>query len=147
MFTVQEEVGTRGARALQDSFVPDYAVILEAPPADDTYGQSGVCRQGIPGQGVQVRLFDPTNITPPAFADFVLELAEKHRIPCQPTVRRTGGTDAAASYPQWHGTPSIVLGVPTRYIHAHNGILDSRDLQSTVELALRMIQEIGSFGK
>ena len=145
--TVQEEVGTRGARALQDSFVPDYAVILEAPPADDTYGQSGVCRQGIPGQGVQVRLFDPTNITPPAFADFVLELAEKHRIPCQPTVRRTGGTDAAASYPQWHGTPSIVLGVPTRYIHAHNGILDSRDLQSTVELALRMIQEIGSFGK
>lgn len=140
--TVQEEVGTRGARALQDAFVPDYAVILEAPPADDTYGQSSVCRQGILGKGVQVRLFDPTNITPPAFADFVQETAQTHGIPCQLTVRRSGGTDAAASYPQWHGTPAIVLGVPTRYIHSHNGILDDRDLQSAVDLTLRLISDI-----
>lgn len=140
--TVQEEVGTRGARALQESFVPDYAVILEAPPADDTYGQSGVCRQGVLGKGVQVRLFDPTNITPPSFADFVLETAARNDIRCQPTVRRSGGTDAAASYPQWHGTPSIVLGVPTRYIHSHNGILDSRDLRSTIKLTERIIREL-----
>lgn len=145
--TVQEEVGTRGARALQDDFVPDYAVILEAPPADDTYGQSGVCRQGVLGKGVQVRLFDPTNITPPAFADFVLDVAQRHNIPCQPTVRRTGGTDAAASYPQWHGTPSIVLGVPTRYIHSHNGILDARDLQAAVELSVQLIRDICGYGK
>lgn len=142
--TVQEEVGTRGARALQESFVPDYAVILEAPPADDTFGQSGVCRQGVLGKGVQVRLFDPTNITPPEFADFVLETAQRHHIPCQPTVRRTGGTDAAASYPQWHGAPSIVLGVPTRYIHSHNGILDERDLQSTIDLTIQLILNIDS---
>ena len=140
--TVQEEVGTRGARALQEGMVPDYAVILEAPPADDTFGQSGICRQGVPGKGVQVRLFDPTNITPPVFADFVLETADRHLIPCQPTVRRTGGTDAAASYPQWHGVPSIVLGVPTRYIHSHNGILDDRDLSATVDLTLNLIRDI-----
>lgn len=145
--TVQEEVGTRGARALQEAFVPDYAVILEAPPADDTYGQSGVCRQGVLGKGVQVRLFDPTNITPPAFADFVLETAQRHNIPCQPTVRRSGGTDAAASYPQWHGTPSIVLGVPTRYIHSHNGILDERDLQATVDLTIQLIREVKRMAK
>ncbi len=145
--TVQEEVGTRGARALQESFVPDYAVILEAPPADDTFGQSNVCRQGVLGKGVQVRLFDPTNITPPGFADFVLETARRHNIPCQPTVRRTGGTDAAASYPQWHGIPSIVLGVPTRYIHSHNGILDELDLQSAIDLTVQLIRDISQYEK
>ena len=140
--TVQEEVGTRGARALQDEQVPDYAIILEGPPADDTFGQSGVCRQGILGKGVQIRLYDPTNITPPAFADFVLNTAAKHEIAHQATVRRTGGTDAAASYPHWHGTPAIVFGVPTRYIHSHNGILDARDLTATVKLTVAVIKEI-----
>ena len=144
--TVQEEVGTRGARALQDEFVPDYALILEGPPADDTFGQSGICRQGVLGKGVQIRLFDPTNITPPAFADFILDTAAKHGIAHQATVRRTGGTDAAASYPHWHGTPAIVFGVPTRYIHSHNGIIDDRDLTAAVNLTIKVIQEITEYG-
>ena len=144
--TVQEEVGTRGARALQDEFVPDYALILEGPPADDTFGQSGICRQGVLGKGVQIRLFDPTNITPPAFADFIMDTAAKHGIAHQATVRRTGGTDAAASYPHWHGTPAIVFGVPTRYIHSHNGIIDDRDLTAAVNLTVTVIQEITEYG-
>lgn len=143
--TVQEEVGTRGARALQAEFVPDYAIILEGPPADDTFGQSTTCRQGVLGAGVQIRLFDPTNITPPAYADFILGLAEQQGIAHQATVRRTGGTDAAASYPNWHGTPAIVFGVPTRYIHSHNGILDSRDLDAAVQLTLTTLQHINGF--
>lgn len=141
--TVQEEVGTRGARALDCP--PDLAIILEGPPADDTFGQSGICRQGVLGEGVQVRLFDPTNITPPALADWVLRVAAEEGIACQPTVRRTGGTDAAAAYPQWHGTPAIVLGVPTRYIHSHNGILDDRDLESCVTLASAIVRRASEF--
>lgn len=145
--TVQEEVGTRGARALQDEEVPDFAIILEGPPADDTFGQSSTCRQGVLGKGVQIRLYDPTNITPPDFADFVLNTASKHGIAHQATVRRTGGTDAGASYPHWHGTPAIVFGVPTRYIHSHNGILDARDLSATVQLTIKLLQEIAEYNK
>lgn len=140
--TVQEEVGTRGARALSADMIPDLAIILEGPPADDTFGQSSVCRQGVLGRGVQVRLFDPTNITPPTLADFVLNIAEQEGIPCQPTVRRTGGTDAAASYPNWAGVPAIVFGVPTRYIHSHNGILDDRDLEACVRLTCAVVRRI-----
>ena len=139
--TVQEEVGTRGARALDCP--PDLAVILEGPPADDTF--SGICRQGVLGKGVQVRLFDPTNITPPELADWVLRVAAEEGISCQPTVRRTGGTDAAAAYPQWHGTPAIVLGVPARYIHSHNGILDDRDLEACVKLATAIARRAPEF--
>ncbi len=138
--TVQEEVGTRGARALEQT--PDLAIVLEGPPADDTFGQSGICRQGVLGKGVQVRLFDPTNITPPELADTVLELAEREGIACQPTVRRTGGTDAAASYPHWYGCPAVVFGVPVRYIHSHNGILDDRDLEACIELTCALIRNV-----
>ena len=138
--TVQEEVGCRGARALRE--VPDLAIILEGPPADDTFGQSNVCRQGVLGSGVQVRLYDPTQITPPALADFVLRVAAEENIPVQPAVRRSGGTDAAAAYPQWHGTPAIVFGVPTRYIHSHNGILDDRDLEACVALACAVVRRL-----
>ncbi len=145
--TVQEEVGTRGARALQNESIPDFAIILEGPPADDTFGQSPTCRQGELGKGVQIRLYDPTNITPPAYADFVLDTATRNGIPHQATVRRTGGTDAAASYPNWHGTPSIVFGVPTRYIHSHNGILDARDLTAAVQLTTKVLENIPSFGQ
>ena len=60
----------------------------------------------------------------------------------QPTVRRSGGTDAAAAYPQWHGTPAIVFGVPTRYIHSHNGILDDRDLEACVALACAVVRRL-----
>ncbi len=136
--TVQEEVGTRGARAL--GYLADLHIILEGPPADDSFGQSTLCRQGVLGKGVQVRLYDPTNITPPELADWVLEVAAKENIPCQVTVRRSGGTDAAASYPSWNGSPAIVLGVPTRYIHSHNGILDERDLQACTELCCALVK-------
>lgn len=138
--TVQEEVGTRGAKALQPA--PDLAIVLEGPPADDTFGQSALCRQGVLGQGVQVRLFDPTNITPPVLAQRVLALAQEEGIACQPTVRRSGGTDAAASYLNWQGAPAIVLGVPTRYIHSHNGILDDRDLEACVQLACALVRRV-----
>jgi endoglucanase len=112
--------------------------------ADDTFGQSGVCRQGKLGNGVQIRLYDPTNITPPALADFVLDVAAKNGITHQPTVRRTGGTDAAASYPNWQGTPAIVFGVPTRYIHSHNGIIDDRDLCACCDLVCAIVRKVAA---
>ncbi len=139
--TVQEEVGTRGARALDPKLRPDIVIVLEGPPADDTMGMPSSGRMGELGKGVQVRLYDPTNITPPELAAFVRQVAEEEEIPCQWAVRRTGGTDAAASYPNWQGTPAIVLGVPVRYIHSHNGILDDRDLVAMLKLTQAIIRK------
>ncbi len=142
--TVQEEVGTRGARALDNDLRPDVVIVLEGPPADDTMGMPSVGRMGELGKGVQVRLYDPTNITHPELAAFVRQVAQEEGIPCQWAVRRTGGTDAAASYPNWSGTPAIVLGVPVRYIHSHNGILDDRDLDAMVQLTQAIIRKATS---
>ncbi len=141
--TVQEEVGTRGARALE--YRADLHLILEGPPADDSFGQPGLCRQGVLGKGVQIRLYDPTHLTPPELADWVIRVAEEEHIPHQVTVRRSGGTDAAASYSNWGGTPAIVLGVPCRYIHAHNGILDERDMEACVRLCHALVKRAGEY--
>ncbi len=97
-------------------------------------------RTGELGKGVQVRLFDPTHLTPPALVSMVKSVAQSEDIACQFAVRRTGGTDAAASYSNWAGAPAIVLGVPVRYIHAHNGILDERDVSAMLQLTKAILR-------
>lgn len=140
--TVQEEVGTRGARTLGGTLVPDCAIILEGPPADDSPGVATGNRQGVLGGGVQIRAFDPTAIMNPALVRLACRTAEENGIPYQLTVRRTGGTDAGAVHLLGAGVPCIVLGVPARYIHAHNGILDERDLAAAVRLAASLVQRL-----
>lgn len=138
--TVQEEVGTRGAKTAAHAFRPDCVLVLEGPPADDTPGFALGESQGKLNGGVQIRLYDPTAITNPRLARVVEETAQKLGIPYQLTVRRSGGTDAGAMHLVREGIPCVVLGVPTRYIHAHNGVADLRDLRSAVALIVALVK-------
>jgi putative aminopeptidase FrvX len=117
--TVQEEVGLRGAKTAAHLIKPDLAIILEGPPADDTPGFSRSDSQGRLGGGVQ---------------------AEK--IPHQVTVRRSGGTDAGAFHLANDGIPSIVLGVPARYIHSHNAIIDLNDYFHMLSLTIAIVRKL-----
>lgn len=129
--SVQEEVGIRGATVLSNYAMPDLVVVLEGPPADDMIKASPQCAVG---KGVHIRVFDPTVIVPPALLDFVTELAVKHNIPHQLTVRSSGGTDAARLHMAHRGVPSIVLGVPVRYAHSHHGCISLDDYQAMLDL-------------
>lgn len=140
--TVQEEVGTRGAKTAAAAMQPDCVIVLEGPPADDTPGFSPADSQGALGSGVQVRLFDPTAITNPRLAALAEAAAVKASIPFQLTVRRSGGTDAAAFHLSGKGVPCIVLGIPTRYIHAHNGVLDLRDYRAAADLTVALVRAL-----
>ena len=142
--TVQEEVGLRGARTAGDKVRPDCAIILEAPPADDTPGFALSESQGKMGAGVQIRVYDPTAIMNLELVHFVRETAERAEIPYQMTVRRSGGTDAGALHLIGEGVPCIVLGVPTRYIHAHNGVMDLRDYRAMVDLLVELVVTLDS---
>jgi endoglucanase len=143
--TVQEEVGLRGAKTAANFTKPDVAIILEGPPADDTPGFMKSDSQGALGGGVQIRLFDPTAIANPRLVRLAIETAKAEGIPHQVTVRRSGGTDAGSFHLANHGIPSIVLGVPARYIHSHNAIIDLNDylamLALTIALAKRLDEE------
>ena len=144
--TVQEEVGLRGSRTLGNLLKPDVAIILEGPPADDIPGQDLSLSQGGLGQGVQIRLHDPSAIMNPRLVDVAIEVASEEKINHQVTVRRSGGTDAGGFHLSNHGVPCIVLGVPARYIHSHNGIIDIRDYAAMVALTKALVERLSRDG-
>jgi endoglucanase len=140
--TVQEEVGLRGAKTAASYAQPDVAIILEGPPADDAPGFARSECQGQLGGGVQIRLYDPSAITNPRLARLAIETARAEGIPHQVTVRRSGGTDAGAFHVANEGIPSIVLGVPARYIHSHNAIIDLNDYLHLVSLTIALVRRL-----
>lgn len=140
--TVQEEVGLRGAKTAATYSNPDVAIILEGPPADDTPGLSRGDCQGRLGGGVQIRMFDPTAIANPRLAALAIEVAKAEGIPHQVTVRRSGGTDAGSFHLANHGVPSIVLGVPARYIHSHNAVIDLNDHLHMITLIIALARRL-----
>ena len=140
--TVQEELGLRGAKTAAVHVKPDVAIVLEGPPADDTPGMPRSASQGRLGGGVQIRMFDPTHVTNPGLARFSIEIAEREGIPHQVTVRRSGGTDAGSFHLANEGIASVVIGVPARYIHSHNAIIDIEDYMNAVRLVKAMVRAL-----
>ncbi len=139
---VQEEVGTRGVKTALELVNPDAAIVLEGPPADDIIGAEDEGHQGVLGNGPQIRLVDSSAILNRPFSNFVMKVAEEHNIPYQVAVRRSGGTDAKII--QWHrlGIPTIVLGVPARYIHTHNSIININDYINAMKLLVEVTKQL-----
>ncbi len=140
--TVQEEVGVRGAQTVGFTVNPDVAIVLEGPPADDLPGIAEEERQGALGRGVQIRLMDPSAIMNRKFVQYAIGLAEAQGIPHQVAVRRSGATDARALHLHQKGVPSIVLGVPARYIHTHNSMIHLDDYLGVLGLVLGLLETL-----
>lgn len=140
--SVQEEVGWRGATTLARAIGPDVAIVLEGPPADDTPGFKPDESQGALGEGVQIRAFDPKMISNPRFLDFAIEVAQADGIPHQLAVRSGGSTDSAAIHLSNTGVPTLVLGVPARYIHAHASVIHLDDYLAALQLVLALLARL-----
>lgn len=140
--SVQEEVGVRGAEASVATVKPDIAIVLEGAPADDLPGSDLDTAQGIPGRGIQIRLFDPTVIVNPRLADFVLSIAEENEITHQVAVRTSGGTNARAIHLFGQGVATIVLSVPARYIHTHVSIININDYLAGLDLIEKVVMAL-----
>jgi len=142
--SVQEEVGLRGAKTLAAHARPEVAVILEGTPADDTPGFSSDLSQAVVGGGVQIRMHDPSAIMNPNLAQLAIETAENEKIPHQLAVRQGGGTDAGRIHLSGEGVPCVVLGVPARYIHSHNSIIDLADYQAMLKLSVALVKRLNA---
>lgn len=140
--TVQEEVGTRGAQTAVHEADPDAAIVLEGTPADDFPGIPEDERQAIVGRGVQIRILDPSAILNRQFVDHATVVAERNSIPFQLAVRKSGGTDAKAIHLHARGVPTIVLGVPARYIHTPQSLIHVDDYLNTLGLVLELLRTL-----
>jgi putative aminopeptidase FrvX len=140
--TVQEEVGCRGAITAAALARPEVALVIEGTPADDSPGLPAATRQAVLGKGPQIRLMDPTALMSPRLVEFVREVSLEKGIPHQFAVRRSGGTDASSFHTSGLGVPCVVIGVPARYIHSHNSIVNLDDYLACVTLVTEVVRRL-----
>lgn len=140
--SVQEEVGCRGAETLAVLARPDAALVMEGTPADDTHGADLSEAQGRLRHGVQIRVLDPTAIMNHRLVQLVAGIAKAEGIPYQMAVRKSGGTDARSFQRSGTGVPAVVLGVPARYIHSHNSVIDINDYLAAVRLVMAVARKL-----
>ncbi len=140
VFSVQEEVGLRGARTGAYAIGPKYAIAVDVTDTGDTPESS---RMAVSlGKGVAIKVKDSYFISNPLIKDKLVSYARKIKIPYQLEILEQGTTDAAIIQIVKEGVLSGVLSIPTRYIHSTNEVCDSNDVQATIKL-LTHISEKG----
>lgn len=137
----QEEVGMRGAVVTARRVKPDVAIAFEGVPADDTFTE-GWNTQTALHKGPMLRHIDNGMITNPRFLRFTLDLAKEQGIPVQEAVRTGGCTNGASIHLAGQGIPTIVIGLPVRYIHSHYGFASFADYQNCISLGMAVIQAL-----
>ena len=135
--TVQEEVGLRGAQTAANMINPDLFFALDASPANDMSGDKQ--EFGQLGKGPLLRIFDRSMVTHRGMREFVLDMAETHKIPYQYFVSQ-GGTDAGRVHTANEGVPSAVIGICSRYIHTHASIIHTDDYAAAKELIVKLVK-------
>jgi endoglucanase len=133
-FTVQEEVGLRGAGPAAFAAEPDVAVAIDTTLAVDTPGVPEDERVTKQGAGVALTLMDGSMISDRALVDEFAAIAAGRDIPYQLSILPRGGTDAAPMQRARGGTRATTISIPTRYIHTATECVHKRDLQSAIDL-------------
>jgi len=149
-FTVQEEVGLRGAMVATRALKPDIAFSLECttahdlpdPDADPDEVHSTPNPAARLGSGPALTLMDRSIMVPPAVVDFMRETAEAEDIPYQFKTRRGGGNDAGQIALQNGGVPAATISVPARYIHSPAALIDPNDYTATVNLVSALLRRM-----
>jgi len=144
--TVQEEVGLRGAQTSADAVSPHVGFALEVDIAGDTPGISESEAVTKIGAGPSVLVLDASMIPNRRLVELCEKTAEEEDIPFQPSAMARGGTDAGRIHLHSAGVPSLVISVPTRYIHSHTSVLSLEDYDNRREdsgLAHRLLGRLG----
>jgi endoglucanase len=133
-FTVQEEVGLRGARVAAHAEEPAAAVVLEVTGANEVPTDRDVSPSTRLGAGPAITLRDNSFIADPRLVAHFAAAAERLGIPRQFKQPNIGGTDAGAIHVSRGGVPSITIAVPARYIHSPAAIMDMGDFDRAIAL-------------
>jgi len=134
VFTVQEEVGLRGARVAAYALAPEVAFALEGTICDDLPKKRDVSPTTVLGAGPAITVMDRSVVVDRRLLTLLTAAAQSDGIPCQFKQPGVGGTDAGAIHLAREGIPSAVVAVPARYIHAPVCLLSLNDLENTVRL-------------
>lgn len=144
-FSVQEEIGLRGAKVAAHHFNPDLAIALDATPANDlpSYdGSENVTYNTRLGSGPAIYTTDAGTLSDPRLIRFLAETAEAEGIPFQYRQPGSGGTDAGAIHRQLAGIPAVSVSVPHRYTHTALSISRLDDWKHTLALLYAALKKM-----
>jgi endoglucanase len=133
-FSVQEEIGGRGAQPAAYSLGPTMALAIENTTAADVPGVSDSQCPAYLGKGPAITLADKSLISSPKVNKRLMENAKIENIPFQIKKPLYGGTDAGKIHLTKGGVPSSVVSVPCRYIHSPTSLLKLDDILNTIKL-------------
>ncbi len=131
VWSVQEEIGLRGARVVANTLKPDYVIALDTYTSSDSPGLKSFYKPIKLGQGPVLRMVDVRVISSPRFIKHFKESAEEDNIPYQYGV--TGGTTDGMAL-QESGSLTMSIGVPVRYSHSTVEVAHWSDVQNLPRL-------------
>jgi putative aminopeptidase FrvX len=140
--TVQEEVGARGAQTVAHIVDPDVALVIEVDIAGDVPGIKPMEAPTKIGKGPSLCTYDSSMIPNQPLKEFVIKVAKEVGVPLQLSQIAKGGTDAGRIHISRAGCPSVVIGVPTRHIHSHVGLLSLEDVENAVKLMIELVKRL-----
>lgn len=143
VFTVQEEVGLRGAKTASFSLNPDYALVVEGTTCSDiTKTPKGKCVTKL-GNGAAISVLDSASFANKELRKILIDTAEKNNIKYQYKASTRGGNDAGIIHIQNGGIKTASISVPCRYIHSPVCVMNKNDFNSCRDIVLNFLNEVG----
>lgn len=139
VFTVQEEVGLRGAKTAAYSIDPDIGIALDVTSHGDT-PKAKRFAIGL-NKGAAIKVKDNSIICHPDIKNVLIKLAKDNNIPYQMEVLEFGGTDSGAIHVSREGVPSGVISIPTRYVHSTVEMASKSDIINCTKLLMEFLED------
>ncbi|MFM2206980.1 MAG: hypothetical protein RL213_955 [Bacteroidota bacterium] len=143
VFTVQEEVGLRGAHVAAHHIEPDFGFGLDTTIAYDVPGSQPHEQVTRLGKGTAIKIMDSSTICDVRMVEFMKKTADTHGIKWQPEILQAGGTDTAGI--QRMGKTGAIAGavsIPTRHIHQVIEMADKDDISGSISLLTACVSEL-----
>lgn len=141
-FTVQEEVGLRGAKTAAFAIDPDVAIVIDATTAADTVSVSPEKRVCAVGNGAVVSFMDRRTLYDKALYDLIMTTAAELDIKAQPKSMIAGGNDAGSIQTAASGAKVAAISLPCRYIHSPSCVLSMADMDAVLSLVSALIERL-----
>jgi len=138
VFTVQEEVGLRGAKTSSFGINPDLGIAVDVTLTGDM-PEAKRMEVGL-GKGPAIKIKDRSVLVHPKVKNLMIDLAEEKNIPYQLEVLVAGGTDAGAIHLTREGIRSGALSIPCRYVHSPSEMIDINDIDNGIELLTELLE-------
>lgn len=146
VFTVQEEVGIRGANVSSADIQPHFGIGLDTTVAYDLPGAQVHEQITQLGKGAGIKIMDASTICDYRMVEFMKSTAEKHTIPWQAEILPAGGTDTAGIQRMNDGGAiSGAISIPTRHLHQVIEMAHKTDIEASIKLLSHCLQELDTY--